>query len=369
MAWIVRSKRGISLHMRTAVIISPNWKDYAAKYLAACLESVLDQAGVEIFKVFLIDNGSSVESRQLLQQTAERILGTQLPYEILASQHNSGFAGGNNLALRQAMAQGFDYAALFNMDGRLDAHALHYLEAAMESDERLGAVQSRLMLWPDKHLINSLGNVTHFLGFGYCLGYRQSYDSPMTEAPIAYASGAAVMFRLSALARVGLFDEEFWMYNEDQDLSWRLWLAGFRLVMEPRSVFFHEYEFSRSVSKYYWMDRNRILAVLKNYHWATLLLIAPAFLVIELLTPLIAWRGGWLKEKLRVWAYFLKPASWRYLSAERRRCQTLRRVSDRSIVKLFSSVIDYQEVSGLATKLGNIGLTIYWRIARVLIFW
>jgi len=359
----------IIFFMRTAVIVSPNWKDYASKYLEACLSSLREQKEVDQFKIFLVDNGSSAQSRQLLQETAERILGQSIPFELLSSPDNLGFAGGNNLALRQAANQGYLYAALFNMDGRLDPLALHYLEKSLDQDGALGAVQARIMLWPDKHLVNSLGNVTHFLGFGYCLGYRQSYEQASELGAIAYASGAAVMLRLSALARVGLFDEEFWMYNEDQDLSWRLWLSGFSIKVEPRSVFYHEYEFSRSVSKYYWMDRNRLLVIFKNYHWATLLIIMPALLGVELMTPLIAWRGGWLKQKIKVWGYFLRPGTWRYLALARRQSQALRRVSDSSIVKMFSPIIDYQEVSGLATRMGNRFLTVYWQIVRKLIFW
>ena len=83
------------------------------------------------------------------------------------------------------------------------------------------------------------------------------------------------------LKEVGLFDEEMWMYNEDQDLGWRVWLAGYKCVLAWDAVIYHKYEFSRSISKYYWMDRNRNLSIFKNYHFLTLILIFPAWLAME----------------------------------------------------------------------------------------
>ena len=76
---------------------------------------------------------------------------------------------------------------------------------------------------PDTEKINSLGNITHFLGFGYCRSYNQNLSQEKFNnlSDICYASGASVLLRVSVLRQVGLFDEEFWMYNEDQDLGWR----------------------------------------------------------------------------------------------------------------------------------------------------
>jgi len=83
------------------------------------------------------------------------------------------FAKGNNDAIKIALAQEFDYIILFNMDTVIEPNCVSELVKVAETEDKSGAVQARLMLWPDKEKINSLGNITHFLGFGYTDGYKQ----------------------------------------------------------------------------------------------------------------------------------------------------------------------------------------------------
>lgn len=355
---------------KIAVIISPNWKDYAQKYLANCLTSLTNQDYVGKLKFWLVDNATTAESFLLMQKFGqEYLVGHE--WALLANQNNDGFAKGNNGAMRMALDEGYDYVVLFNIDGVAEINCLTELVKMIESDSRIGAVQGRIMLYPEKNKINSLGNVTHFLGFGYSSHCGEEFTdySKFNLTPIAYPSGATVLFRSQALKQVGLFDEEFWMYNEDQDLGWRLWLSGFKVVLASSAIFYHQYEFNRSSAKYCWMDRNRLLVIFKNYHLATLVLILPALVATELGLIIVAIRDGWFKEKLRVWLYFLSPLTWFYLTKARRESQTLRQISDRQIIKLFSGKIVFEELNGPLLNLANFFLNIYWNIVKRLIFW
>ena len=427
---------------KVAIIISPNWRDYAEKYLAECLESLRRQDFPGEFKIFLVDNESSEESMALLKKIVEthgmrldesgknnppypplqggQIVETQNSpnplfergqIEIIRNKNNDGFAKGNNDAMRSALRQGFDYIVLFNMDTVIEENCLSELVKAAESKETpltplskggtnppyppfrtclrrqegaIGAVQARLMLHPETEKINSLGNITHFLGFGYCLGYRQQMsdvgfrmsdfgcrisDVGFRMSDICYPSGAAVLFKAEVLKKVGLFDEEFWMYNEDQDLGWRIWLAGHKCVLASEAVVYHKYEFAKSIRQYYFMDRNRMLSVIKNYHWLTLILIAPACLVMELGLLLFSLKTCWFKEKIRVWLYFLNLKTWKYLIKARRQVQSLCQVKDRDIVKMFTGKIWYQEIDDPKLRLVNPIFDWYWRIVRKIIIW
>lgn len=349
---------------KVAIIVSPNWRDYAEKYLADCLASLRSQDYLGPTKLWLIDNETSAESYDFLRQAAPEA-------EIIANAANDGFAKGNNDALKLALEQGYDYCWLVNMDTISESHCLSALVEAAEAWPQAGAVQARLMLWPEQAKINSLGNITHYLGFGYSGHYLESYQPSVETQPqkINYPSGAGVLLSVAALRQVGLFDEEMWMYNEDQDLGWRLWLAGYICYLAPRAVIYHKYSFSRSIAKYYWMDRNRLLAAWKNYHCLTLLLLLPAGLLMELGLLLTAARGGWLKEKLKVYAYFFHLKTWRYLFTARRASQRLRRCPDREIIKNFSGRILFQEVDSPLVRLGNIFFNAYWQIVKHLIFW
>jgi len=349
------------MNKKVAIIISPNYKDYAKKYLVEFVAGLKKQDYAGEMKIFITDNESTTESYEYLKS----ILSAA---EIWRNEKNDGFAKGNNDCLKLALAQGFEYLILFNMDTVAKADALRKMVAVADNSEKIGAVQARLMLYNNKNKINSLGNVTHFLGFGYAGGYGEEYRG-VAGKEICYPSGAAVLFTKQALEKVGLFDEDMWMYNEDQDLGWRLWLSGFKCVIAPEAVVYHKYEFARSLRQYYFMDRNRMLAMLKNYYWATLLLIFPAWLIMEIGLIFFAAVGGWFKEKMKVYKYFLNFKNWQRLLAKRKKIQSARIVKDKEIIKLFSGKIWYQEIGDLKLKIANVFFSIYWQIAKVLLRW
>ncbi|HQB50957.1 MAG TPA: glycosyltransferase family 2 protein [bacterium] len=357
---------------RVAIILI-NYHDYAKKYLGDCwaslqqLQLVTTDFSVEK-QIFIVDNDSSSDSWNYLKEKAPEA-------RLLANQGNDGFAKGNNDALAIALAEGFDFAWVLNMDTIVAENSLLELIKVANDYPKAGAVQSLLNLWPERDLVNSLGNATHFLGYGYCLGYRQKISELdldfLNGQIIAYPSGASVLFKLSALRQVGLFDETFWMYNEDQDLGWRLWLAGWECRLASASEVSHKYEFGRSITKYYWLDRNRILAAWKNYHWLTIILLLPVLVASDLVLAYLAWRDGRLKQKLQAWWFFLNPLNWWRLLKLRAQAQRLRSRSDRQIVKTFVGKISFQEV-GFETRLiasGNWCLNLYWQIVKSIIFW
>lgn len=348
---------------RVAIILV-NYKDYAKKYLADCLASIRSLKYKRDIKLFITDNETSAESFQYISTMAPEA-------ELILNKNNDGFAKGNNDAMQLAVNEGYEYILLLNMDAVIDSHALQEMQKKISLDKKIGAVQARLMLFNNKEKINSLGNVSHFLGFGYSLAYNDEYKNwqNRTKEDIAYPSGAAVLFRTEALLQVGFFDEELWMYNEDQDLGWRLWLNGWRSVLAEDAVVYHKYEFSKSIKKYYWMDRNRIIVIIKNYRLLSLLLILPAFLLMELGLMIFAFKSGWIKNKFSVWRYFLKPGTWKYLLQARKNTQSLRKTKDRDIVKLFSGKIWYQEIDDWKLRFINPFFNFYWQIIRRLIIW
>ena len=363
------------MNKRVAIILV-NCLDYAERFLDDCIGDLRKQDYQGEMKIFFVNNGTSAESLQYAMKKVPEA-------EFIINNTNDGFAKGNNDGIKQAIIQNFDYVILFNLDMKFEPDCVRNMAEAIENEEKgsylqkndkreIGAVQARLMLHPETEKINSLGNATHFLGFGYCEGYNKKFsifNFQFSIKEICYPSGAGVLFRADVLRRIGLFDEEMWMYNEDQDLGWRIWLAGFKCVLAHDAVAYHKYQFSRSIAKYYWMDRNRIIVMLKNYRLRTLLLILPAFLVMELGLILFAWKGGWLKEKIKVWKYFFSFKNWGYILIKRREVQGLRKVKDHDIIPMFSGKIWYQEVDDIKLRLINPVFNIYWRLIQKMIWW
>jgi GT2 family glycosyltransferase len=322
-------------------------------------------------ELHLVDNGAGDGALAAARTEIER-RGTKLPLVVVHEPgRNLGFAAGNNLAMRKALERGVDYCFLLNPDATFEAAALKQAIRVAGQSEKAGSVQSLLVLGDQPEVVNTSGNHIHFLGFGYVGGYQ----TPRKEVPpepreIAFSSGACVLLPGAVLQEVGFFDETLWLYHEDLDLGWRIRLAGYRNLTAPASVCRHYYEFSRSLSKWYWMERNRWIVVLKNYRLATILLLLPALLIADLGLLLMSAKGGWLGAKLRSLLWFLRPASWSYLLRSRRVVGKLRRVPDRELLRHFTAVIDYPDFrSPIVTKLVEPVWKAMLAVVRVLVRW
>ena len=322
----------------------------------------------EAVTIQIVDNaspdGAGAEVKRRLANPDPR-----WPHMVLhESGANLGFAGGNNVVMNTSQA---DYVYLLNHDAAFTPQTLKEAVAVAEAHPDAGAVQSLLVLMQNKEIINSTGNGIHFAGFGYCDGYLDPLRSAPTDArPIAYGAGAGTLFRTEVLRKVGVIDETLFLYHEDLELGWRLWLAGHPCLLAPRSILYHHYEFSRSIQKWYYMERNRWIVMLTHYRLPTLLLIAPALIVIELMVWLSAIAGGWFHEKVRVTAWFLQLSSWRYLLHKRRAMKQLRVVKDRDILKRFSAVIAHQDgTNWLVEQVANPLMRLYFTIIKALVRW
>lgn len=362
---------------RTAIIVV-SWNH--ARFLADCFRAV-ERAGTlpGTATLMIVDNASPDGSgdfiaRELLAPGAKSTK-SGFPCVFFKNAENLGFSGGNNQAMRQALKEGYDYLYLLNPDTEAQPGFLEEAIRVAETDASVGVVQSQLRLHPQTGLLNSYGNEIHFLGFGYAGGESLSVHSPEAKAKlhvrdIAYASGAGMLISAKLLREIGFLDEELFAYHEDLEFSWRARLAGHRIMLAPNSLVYHKYEFSRSIKKYFWMERNRFIVMLRLYRLPTLLLLLPAFLVMELGLWVFAFKGGWWRQKLRAYAYFLWPSNWSKLLAARKKAQRMRKITDRQATALFTGKILFQQMQPtLLTRVANPIFSAYWSLARLILHW
>jgi len=315
-------------------------------------------------EIIFVDNVSTDGTREYLSKVDDI---TYFP-----NNENTGFAEGNNLAIRHAILSGADYVYLHNPDLLLTPDSLLEAVKLAEGDKKIGSVQSFMKLEKHKDTINSTGGMVHFLGFGYVSENGTKVDNTKAQdgQEITYSSGAAVLYRTSVLKKVGLLDSYLWMYHEDLELGWRIRLAGYKNVLAKKSVVFHDYEFSRSIKKFYWMERNRFLVHASHLKIPTLILLAPFFLIMEIALLPFAIKGGWLKEKIITYRGLISFGSLKYIYKKRRESKKLRKVSDKKIVSLFTAKIEHQETSNIiVTKIGNPMLSLTWSILKKIIIW
>lgn len=359
----------------SVIVVAYNHK----KYLADCVRS-LEKSDLPPGQVrlILVDNASSDGTADFVRSELMNPDGAAtkggLPATFIANSNNLGFSGGNNLAIRQALADGDTHVYLLNPDTEVEPDFLTRALETMGSDPGIAVVQSLLRLHPDRDLVNSWGNEIHFLGFGYAGGESVPASDP-SAAPklrvrdIAYASGAGMLIRADALRKIGFLNEELFAYHEDLEFSWRARLAGYRIALSPESVVYHKYEFSRSIKKWYLMERNRFLVMAWCYAWPSLLINLPALAAMELGLWLFAIKGGWWKEKARAYGYVLNPVRWGGIIAARREVQALRTATDRTITRLFTGKIEFQRLSSPMLTVANLPFILYWRAVRLIMFW
>lgn len=318
------------------------------------------------------EHGSSM---RYLEEYVQPKSEQELPLVVLLPQKkNIGFAAGNNVGAQWAIDNGYEYVYFHNNDGFLASNAIEPLVSHLEEDPGVGIAQSLIMLHPETSLVNTSGNVFHYLGFGYGKDYRAHIDSlvldPVTE--ICYASGSGMMIRSSLIKKYGGWNEIFWMYHEDIEWSFRLRSLGYGITMVKESVFFHKYQFSRSIKKFYWMERNRFGLMLMYFKWRTLFLMIPVALALELGLWIFAFKNKTVRVRLSVYGYWLNPAHWFSWMKERRVIQKKRIVGDRVLLSYAVGAIHFQEKSmehPLLLYVGNPIMSLYFYLLRTIIRW
>lgn len=353
------------------------WSNEPRAYLERALLAMEKQTyPKELIEFLIIYNSHKPDEESQCPYIREEVAkhSITLPLATIVEQEkNLGFSGGNNFGMKWAIENRFDYVFLHNGDGYLHEQCLEKLVETMENDKKIGAAQSLVLLYPDTHLINTAGNCAHYLGLGFCDKYREPAELVSQEIQdVGYASGAAIIMRADLLKQHGLWDEDFFMYHEDLDYSLRLKMLGYRVVLVPQSIFYHEYKFNKSVSKYFWMERNRFAVLLMYYKWPTLFLILPMALALEFGLWFFAIKSGWGRERVNVYKYWLKPASWKLWLAKRRVIQKNRKISDMDLLKTMVATVNFSEKvveSPVLKFIGNPVMKGYFWLLRVVIWW
>jgi GT2 family glycosyltransferase len=228
------------------------------RHLDACLEALRRQELDGGFEVMLVDNGSSDAS-------IERTRRDHAWVRVIEVGRNLGFAAANNRGFRAAAGR---YVVLLNNDTRVRPGWLAALVAAAESDQRVGAVTSKLVFADRPEVIQNAGVLLLSDGGGADRGAgevdRGQYER--LEEVFGFCGGAALL-RREALRDAGQFDETFFAYYEDTDLSWRMRRRGWSILYQPGAVVEHVHSATSvegSTFFRFYADRNRLFMLVKN---------------------------------------------------------------------------------------------------------
>jgi GT2 family glycosyltransferase len=311
------------------------------------------------------------------------------------NEKDVGYAGACNVGAKIAIERGCDFMYLLNQDATVHPDFLQEAIATAAHRPKAAFIQSLMLIGQNQNLVNSMGNQYHFLGYGYSGGYGWSRaraeatlaeEAPKTGNEIPYCSGGALLVRLDFVRQYGLYDAPFYMYHEDTDATFQARLRGHHVIIEPKSIVYHYYEFSKNLKKFYWIERNRYMILLTYYKVATLLLLALPFFVVEIGTFFLSLYAGWWKERVRAWVFFWRPSTWAWVWRRRRRVMRERMVGDRELLRLACSRILFKEEtihvdgqdgsdksmgfgSWIVNKFANPLLEATWNVIYALIRW
>lgn len=214
---------------RVAVIVL-NWN--GINDTLTCLDSLRNQT-YENFSIVVVDNGSSDSSVKQLKEY-------KLKHEsitILYNKSNLGFAGGVNTGINFALKNSFDSIALLNNDAIVDPD---WLKALVDNSKDGIGIVTGLLLRDDGLTIDSTGEQYSMWG----LAFPNNRNKKLAKAPQAGlvfgATGGASLYRADLFQTIGLFDETFFAYYEDADISFRAQLAGYKVYYTPKAIAYHK---------------------------------------------------------------------------------------------------------------------------------
>lgn len=320
--------------------------------LPRLLDSLASEDDVQ--EVIVVDNGSGGPEID----DAESRSGV----DVVRPGRNLGYASGSNLGAERAIGE---VLLFLNPDTVIKPGAVGELERTVGEDG-VGAAMGRLLLLSDPAVLNSAGAAIHIAGLGWSTGHGRSAETVTTPREITYANGSALAIRRKLFEELGGFTDELFLYHEDLELGWRARMRGLRIVLNPAANVLHDYEHGRNQTKYYFMERNRIVFVASAYSTRLLLLLAPVLLLAEVGLTAVSVRERWFGAKLAGWRWCAANAGW--ILRHRRRLQSERTVRDRELSAHLTPVLDPAmiELPG-AVRFVNPMLERYWALVRRLL--
>ena len=202
----------------SVIIVNYNGK----KLLEKCLESLF-KIDYNNFEVILVDNNSTDGSMEFVTKNYPKII-------VIKLDSNKGFAEPNNIGTKIAKGE---YLLFLNNDTVTTTNFISEMVNVLEKDEKIAICQS-LLLKPDGN-IDSSGDFIDKMGIVY-----NSKTKTDEIKEISSARGACMLIRKKIFDKLGGFDEKFFFSFEDVDLGWRSWILGYKVVIVPNSIVYHD---------------------------------------------------------------------------------------------------------------------------------
>jgi len=321
-------------------------------FLDECLTSIFNTK-YENFEIILVDNGSSDGSVEYVKEK----YGEKEKLRILALNKNMGFAKGNNEGFKIAKGE---YIIFLNNDVRVEENWLKELVKVMEENSNIGAAQPKILLDDGIH-IDAAGCFIDYMGRVYQRGVfekdKGQYNS-MDE--VFYAKGAAIIVKRKVLEEVGVFDPNYFLYYEETDLCWRIWLKGYKVVYVQNSIIYHKGGATigkkRSPEAIFHARKNHIATLIKNYELKNLV----KYLIPLIIRMLMYTIRLFLKRNLKIGGAYIRAIVWNIVHLKeilKKRAYVqkyIRKVSDKEVMSKMLKPSEFEKIKYKIKKVGLI---------------
>ncbi|MEC5164350.1 GT2 family glycosyltransferase [Flavobacterium sp. PL11] len=263
------------LHKPLVSIVSINYDqpDVTCEMLAS-----LQKITYPNIEVFVVDNASPTTSPAIIKEKYPEV-------QLLISEKNLGFAGGNNIALRKAQGE---YILLLNNDTEVKPDFLESLVDLLQADTSIGIVSPKILYFYENNTIqyagtSSMNSITSRAGSDGDKSIDMGQYNQIKET--FYPHGACMMMSRKVLEEVGLLYEGYFLYYEEYDFAERVKNAGYTIYYQPNSTILHKESIStgkNSPLKTYYLNRNRVLFLRRNSHGIQFFLAIIYFFLVSL---------------------------------------------------------------------------------------
>ncbi len=230
------------------------------------------------YETLVVDNGSQKKSPDSIKEKYPEV-------QLIVSDKNLGFAGGNNIAVKQAKG---DYILLLNNDTEVKENFLESMVELMESNKEIGIVSSKILSYYEENVLEYAGaSPLHpITSRGKHYGNREKdYGQYDKVEETCFPHGACMMIRKSVLEELGLLYEGYFLYYEELDFAERVKRAGYKIYYQPKSSIYHKDSFTtgkNSPLKTYYFNRNRLLFLRRNSSGVIFVLATIYFFLVSL---------------------------------------------------------------------------------------
>ena len=258
-------------------VIILNWNQW--ELTIECLRSIeqlsTNKTSDVQLTIIVVDNGSTDDSVIKLK----KFISDQGSFDckLMENQENLGFVGGNNVGIRYALKNDASYVLILNNDVIVDSSLIVRTVELLQRDSGIGLVSPKIYFakgfefHKDRYKENERGKVIWYAGgiidwdnmYGTSRGVDEidkgQYDKGRETD---FATGACMFLTAKALRDIGVFDEKYYLYYEDTDLSQRMKNKGWKVWYEPKAIIWHKVAQSSGIGSDlndYFTTRNRML--------------------------------------------------------------------------------------------------------------